>query len=119
MTVIKATANWEKDDEKFSGELEVEYEFGGDALAMINELGADVVYRHAISSITVALQGQMRQWIQQGLSEDEIKGEGGKLDQWSPPSGKPRAANRMAKITALMEKMSQEERELLMASLTE
>lgn len=115
MSIVKATAKWEKDGEQHEGNLEVDYDFGEDMNAMAAELGPDVVFRHAISSITVALQGQMRQWIAQGLSEDEIKAPGGKLDEWSPPSGKPRSANRMAKIEEMLKKMSPEEREAVLA----
>lgn len=116
MALVKSTAKW--NDEQGTEQnrvLEVEYDFGEDVNSMITELGAEVVFRHAVSSITVALQNQMRQWCQQGLTDDEIKGPGGKLDEWSPPSGKPRSANRLAKIEALMEKLSPEERELMFA----
>ena len=116
MTQIKATAKWnDKEGTEQTRSMEIDYEFGENVNAMIDELGAEVVYRHAISSITVALQGAMRQWMTQELSDEEIKGEGGKLDEWSPPSGKPRAANRMAKIEALLEKLSPEEREQVLA----
>ncbi len=115
MTQVKATAKWEKDGVEQTGNLEIDYEFGDNVNGMIDELGGEVVFRHAISSITVALQGAMRQWIQQGLTEDEIKGGGGKLDEWSPPSGKPRSANRLAKIEEMLAKMSPEEREQVLA----
>lgn len=118
MSLVKATAKWnDEQGEEQNRVIEVDYDFSDNVNAMIDDLGAEVVYRHAISSITVALQNQMRQWAQQGLTDDEIKNAGGKLDEWSPPSGKPRSANRLAKIEALMEKLTPEERELMLSKV--
>lgn len=118
MATVKATYKSKDDDgSEQTQTLEVDYDFGENVNAMIDELGDGVVYRHAVSSITVALQNQMRQWMQQGLSEEDIKNPGGKLDEWSPPSGKPRSANKMDKISKLLETLSPEQREQILAGL--
>lgn len=118
MTEVKATANWKTDEgEEKSRSIALNYDFGDNVNAMIEEVGAEAVYHHAKSSMTVALQNAMRSWLSAGHTDEEIQGE--KVDQWQIPTGRPRAANRMEKVSKLVEKMSPEERATLLASLGE
>lgn len=123
MAEVKATyKNQEKDEEgnKVGEETtrvsSVDYDFGADVHEAITELGADVVYRHCMASITVNLQNSLRQWMAQGLSDEEIAE---KMNDWAPPSGKPRSANKMDKIAKMLETLTPEQREEVLSGLSE
>ena len=123
MAEVKATyKNQPKDEhgndvgEATSRVVTVDYDFSTDVNGMINELGAEVVFQHAKTSITVNLQNTLRQWAAQGLSDAEIEE---KMNNWSPPSGKPRSASKMDKITKLLEGLSPEQREDLLRQAME
>ncbi len=111
MSKVTATAKIKNEEtgEVTEREASVEYDFGEDVNSMINELGADVVFQHCKSSITVALQNALRTWMQADHSDAEIQGE--KVNGWVVPSGRSRTANKMGKLKEMWLKLSVEERE--------
>ncbi len=79
MTMVKATAKWDKEGVEQTGNLELDYEFGDNVNAMIEELGAEVVFRHAISSITVALPNPIKASANFKLNVNSVVGSASKL----------------------------------------
>ena len=118
MATVKAVLNKtnEETGDKTSREIEVDFDFGADLDEMVNEFSRDVVYQQAKSAITVSLQTALRSWMDSGASDEEV---GKKLAEWTVPSGRTRSANRLEKVGKIVEKMSQEEREALLAQLAE
>ncbi len=116
MSKVSCTANWKDKEsgEEKSREISVEYDFGEDVNSMISELGADAVYQHAKSSITVALQSFLRSCMQADFTDEVIRGE--KLENWEVPSGRSRTVNRLAKLKEAYLKLSPEDREELLAA---
>ncbi len=113
---VAATAKWKDKEsgEEMSRTGEVEYEFGDDIHALIDAVTPEAVFHHAKASMIVSLQSALRQWVIQGLTEEEIET---KVDEWSVPTGKPRGQSRLDRLRETLGKMSPEERAKLMEDM--
>ncbi len=90
------------------------YDFGGDFDEMVSIFGAETVYHHAKSSLRVGFQQGLRAWAGQGFNQKKMEEA---AEKWEPPSGRPRGKTKIEKATELLKNMSEEERDMLLATL--
>ncbi len=117
----KVTANAKIDGDERA--VSVEFDFGSDLDAAVEAFGEVVVFNNFVASAKVSLQGYIRAL---GASVDD-DGEQvnddtaiqAKVDAWKVPDKTGRKADKGAKIAALMESLSPEDREAILAQLNE
>jgi hypothetical protein len=93
--------------------VEFDYDVPENLAGMVERFGEEVVYSHVKRSVVIAAQGAARGLMKGGKDGAEIQTA---MQTWKP--GEPRTVkSAQDKISALIEKLSPEEREALLADL--
>lgn len=93
----------------------VEYDFGDNLQDAAEKYGEDVVFQRFRSAATVDLQSLIRRGIKAGKDAATIQQE---ASEWAPGVRKTTKKSAEERIKEQFSKLSQEEREALMAELT-
>ncbi len=93
-------------------DVSAKFDFGEDINDMINMFGAETAFHQAKSSLKVAFQGFLRVLAAKGETQEGIDAE---VANWTPPSGKPRGKSKLERAKELIAKLSDEDREALLA----
>lgn len=109
MAAEKVTAqfNYKEDGEDKRRDISASFDFGEDLPDAEVLFGAESVFHHARSSLRVSFQSYLRSLAGQNLTEDEIQG---KVNEWTPPSGRARGMSKLEKAKETLLKMSEEDR---------
>jgi hypothetical protein len=93
--------------------VEFDYEIPENLADLVTRFGEQVVFSHVKRSIIIAAQGTARGLMKGGKNAEAIQQS---MDTWKP--GEPRAVKSAAdKISTLVDKLTPEEREALVAEL--
>ena len=106
MTKIKVTKTI--DGKAYS--YECDYDFGGTSDGMLQLFGIDIVYRHALQAMTIALQARLRANITDKKAMDET------VKSWKPGQQRVRKT-KLEKASTLIGDMSADERAELLKAL--
>lgn len=94
----------------------VQYDFGSTLDEMVEKFGENVVYGVALDQLVIRLQALIRRLLEsEDFSQDKLEKA---ADDWKPTVGGGVRKSAAEKVSDLLGKMSPEQRQALLASLT-